>query len=391
MAAAAGLRIGLFGPLQSWPPQPVGDGFYVPDTFAKTAAAIPPSLEPFQEFNLRMTSGQRPDAVAAVPKDMLPKLALLLLRNGLTARSARRLVGQLAAERRDPDVRARRSTMQALLCFDLFHRQLVRRSPDLAIFFTNHVAGMMHRFWGDALPGYADDQAYSPDAKQAAYLETAMTYADEQLGALRRRVDASGNDVLVVLSGMGQAPLEYVPPAPAYVIEDDAKLQQQLRLPRFERGLAMHPHVSLEFADETIAIAAEQVLASVRGPDVTDMFGFFSRRGRTVSFITQGTTAHHGVRSPLTFVATDGSEHGTTPEQLGIGVRHRLGGSNTGQHDVRGSMLAYGAGVPADRGRTEVDVLDVAPSLLENLLGVPAAPSMRGRPSLWRSRQAASR
>jgi hypothetical protein len=46
-------------------------------------------------------------------------------------------------------------------------------------------------------------------------------------------------------------------------------------------------------------------------------------------------------------------------------------------------LLAYGAGVARDPSREEVDILDVAPSLLANALDVQPAATMQGVPSLF--------
>src|SRR5688572_24824215 len=43
----AGLRVGVFGSLGSYPPQEV-EGFYVPDTFSPDYAAFPSQLSPIQ-------------------------------------------------------------------------------------------------------------------------------------------------------------------------------------------------------------------------------------------------------------------------------------------------------------------------------------------------------
>jgi hypothetical protein len=68
---------------------------------------------------------------------------------------------------------------------------------------------------------------------------------------------------------------------------------------------------------------------------------------------------------------------------LGVNIRERLGGSNTAQHVPEGIGIAYGRGVRPDQRRERVDLLDVAPSILTNLLGVSSPPSMSGRPSLF--------
>ena len=55
-AERAGLKVGLFGPMQSWPARTFKNGgFYVPDGFSRDAVTEPPTMERFQDFNLRMT------------------------------------------------------------------------------------------------------------------------------------------------------------------------------------------------------------------------------------------------------------------------------------------------------------------------------------------------
>src|SRR5579883_1936363 len=90
-----GLRVGVFGSLCSWPPQPVR-GFYVPDTFAPDHATYPDHLSPIQELNLTYTRSVR------LPSDqdgMLYKMRLgsKLLRLGLQSATVARIIRQLAA------------------------------------------------------------------------------------------------------------------------------------------------------------------------------------------------------------------------------------------------------------------------------------------------------
>ena len=55
-AERAGLKVGMFGPMQSWPARTFKNGgFYVPDGFGPDAVTEPPTIERFQDFNLRMT------------------------------------------------------------------------------------------------------------------------------------------------------------------------------------------------------------------------------------------------------------------------------------------------------------------------------------------------
>jgi hypothetical protein len=103
--------------------------------------------------------------------------------------------------------------------------------------------------------------------------------------------------------------------------------------------------------------------------------------GKTVTFgidYSQGSDATALAFQPI------GSEQVTgSPGEIGLEVQYRIGGVNTGYHIEEGILLAAGAGVPSDPSRKEVDVLDVTPSLLANVLGVEPAPSMQGIPTLF--------
>ena len=171
VAERAGLSVGLFGPMQSWPArQFTHGGFYVPDTFASDAKTYPPALERFQAFNLAMTgeNGFSPDS-ALSPK-ALAGTAVDLVRLGLTPRATATLATHLVKERIDPRYKAFRSAMQAPLSFDLYWRQHRKTKPRLSIFFTNHVAGMMHRFWGDGMPGYTEKYEYDADEVYGSFI-----------------------------------------------------------------------------------------------------------------------------------------------------------------------------------------------------------------------------
>ena len=108
-----------------------------------------------------------------------------IARRGLTPGSAYTIAAHLATEKRDSRYKkARRPTLQALLAFDLYWRLHRKHRPRLSIFFTNHVAAMMHRYWGDAMPDYTDSYDYTTDEVFGGFIMTAMDYTDRQLGRI---------------------------------------------------------------------------------------------------------------------------------------------------------------------------------------------------------------
>ena len=72
---------------------------------------------------------------------------------GFKLSTAADLGRQLIAEKIHPWQKVRRRTYQSVLAFDIFMNYLDRTRPDMATFFTNHVASSMHRYWAALFPG----------------------------------------------------------------------------------------------------------------------------------------------------------------------------------------------------------------------------------------------
>ena len=143
----------------------------------------------------------------------------------------------------------------------------------------------------------------------------------------------------------------------------------------------MYPMASLALLDGQHAQEVAKTIGSVTVQDGSPLFRDLTVSGRTVQFgialeldvVANGDNARlvpMGTSTPMTVpMAT-----------LGVNVRERLGGSNTAQHVPEGIGIAYGRGVRPDQRRERVDLLDVAPSILTNLLGVSSPPPCRAAP-----------
>lgn len=384
VADDAGLRVGLFGPMQSWPARRFRNGgFHVPDTFARTPETFPPGLSRFQAFNLAMTRENGFSPEAPLPRRDTVLAGADLLVRGLTPWSAATIVAHLAKERADRRYKGRRSVVQVLPTFDLYWRLHRRTRPHLSVFFTNHVAGMMHRYWGDAVPGYAEQEPYRPDDVYRGFVVTAMDLFDHQLGRILRWMERHPGTVLVVASSMGQGPIPYQGDMEeTYVVRDAGRLAAGLGLDGAEVGLAMYPRVSLMLPDEAAAAAAVEPIRSVAsgaGP----MFSDVRVRGTTVSFEVDYRFSSSGLPDDLRWTPAGGEPRSGVIGDLGIVADRRLGGANTAYHVPEGIFLAAGAGIDHDPSREKVSVLDAAPSILD-LLGVTPDPSMQGRPTVFR-------
>ena len=125
-------------------------------------------------------------------------------------------------------------------------------------------------------------------------------------------------------------------------------------------------------------------MSSVVDSDGRPMFRDFAVQGRTVSFEIDYDSPRAAAGERLTFAPRHGEPRQGPPASLGIQVRRRVGGGNTAYHVPEGMLLAYGAGVRPDHSRRRVSILDVAPSLLGDFLGVEPPPTMRGDTGLFR-------
>jgi hypothetical protein len=179
---------------------------------------------------------------------------------------------------------------------------------------------------------------------------------------------------------MGQGRVPKTALSDVFVVADSARLAAALELEDAEPQVGMYPAQSLVMADVEAAEIARQRLESVahtQGP----MFRELRANGRTVSFevdyLTDAASVIGGARYEI-----DGRQRWTPITQLGIVVRSRPGGGNTGEHIPDGILIATGESVAADRSRRQVSVLDAAPSLLA-LAGVEPDPSMRGQPAIF--------
>ena len=365
-AEHAGRTVGLFGVMQSWPARrPANGGFWVPDTFAQTAVTYPPELETFQRFNLGMTAENATSSTAPLDGKAMAVAGADIARRGLRPRSAADIVRHLVRERRDRRWKAARSMLQVLPSFDLFWRLYRQQHPDLSIFFTNHVAGMMHRYWGDAVEEYGEQYNYRRDKIFSTFVDDAMRLFDRQLARIVAEVDGRSDTTVLIASSMGQRAIPYEHVDSCYVLRKPDALATVLGLPPSEPGLAMHPHHSFMYGTPDDAERAAAALEHVHVGD-EPLFRSVDRAGTTVSVeltktVSEGAVhLRNGDSAPSDVMAL---------EDIGVAVEERLGGGNTAYHMPEGTWIAYGAAVRPNASRSRFSVLEAKSRVLE-LLGV---------------------
>ncbi len=373
LAADAGRRVGLFGLLHTstLPADVERYAFWVPDTFAPEPDTHPAALEAFQAFNLSMARASARNVSTGI--DVPAALAFLRRapRLGLRPRTVATIIGQLVAERRRPLVRVRRRSLQSVLAFDLFERQLRRARPDAAAFFTNHVASAMHRYWAATFPedypsesfGFDDDWIATWDGE----LDAALVHADAMTGRLLDHAARTGA-TLVVASSMGQQAAQGTPVRRQLHLADVGRFLADAGIGAddVEVRPAMVPQVNVVVATGKVDVLRERLASLAVG-------------GRPIEW----TVADDGFAS-MTFGQADDAIGDVTvagevrdPASLGLSiVEIEDEVSSTGYHVPEGILLVHRPGGPRRpqaEARPQVPTTAVAPFLLGELGVAPAA------------------
>ncbi|HWT03695.1 MAG TPA: hypothetical protein VN256_25830 [Pyrinomonadaceae bacterium] len=368
----AGLSVGLYGSLCSWPPQPV-KGFYVPDTFAPDAATHPESLAPIQKLNLTYTRSVR------LPSDedglaFKLKLGAKLLGLGLSAGTMTRIAGQLARERRRPQTRWQRVSLQPAVNFDFFSRLYRRHRPAFATFHTNHVAHYMHTYWKAMQPELFPQETSAEERENyGGAIEHGYRAADELLRRMMSLLD--DQTVMVVASSMGQKPF----------------------ITSLKKGKRVGQLRSL---DKLVDILGAQ--GRVRAlSTMSDQFNLYADTPATRELVLNNLKAVYidsperpmfnidAVENSLTVTLRHYDE---TSEESRCVFPHKgddnsfrfedlvygTGMVKSGCHDPVGVMMLYGPGVRSGARLNDCTNLDIAPTLL-TLLGLPVPEEMTGR------------
>ncbi len=365
-AVAEHRSVGVFGPLHSSPlttfTEP-GYRFFVPDVFSDDADVLPDSLSGLQKFNLRMTQENGRAVSSSAPiLDYLDGLRALPgsgIRPATLARLGR-LASQVASGRAS---RERLRTAQFLLLADAFEAQLKQMHPDLAVFFTNHVAAAMHRYWPASFP---NDWAEPPNgpawiARFSDEIPAALRALDRFLGRMLHWC-TSHDRSLILISSMGQVGGGEVIQGGdrSLIVKDPRRFADALGVPSsVEIRSSMVPHLTFNFSDDVAAAAEQHRLEQI---EIERCQLLVDRSGAAVT---------------VTYLLDDAGDQitidGTAAPVSAVGLQWAaVSEHRAGVHDPLGTIIAANApnaSVPA----SEIDVRQVAPAILA-MLDVPALP-----------------
>lgn len=359
----AGKKVGVFGSLQSYSALHDGYTFYVPDTFAPGCKTWPPEYSAFQRFNLRQTQQDGAQASPVTIDSSVMSDVFNMLRTGLSIKVCRTLAMHLANERLNPLYRSRRSVLQAVVAFDIFKHALNKTRPDFCTFFTNHLAGMMHRYWKYTFPeDFRFTVRSSTDKFYAGSIRFAMDVADTQLSYLIKYVDSRGG-VLMLASSMGQEAIDRGEYHGEWRIKDVPKFLSSIGWTSpVQNLLAMQPDFNFAFDSEADAKRFMELTACLVDENNASIW----KKGRQI-----GATINLGL-SPSKEAVLAGTVTLSPPGKprrklkiadMGIQILNRDPG--TGYHQPRGVLLLYGAEIKHDDARTEIELTAVRSSILQ--------------------------
>lgn len=273
-----GYTIGICGPMQSWPPLVPGDGgFYVPDTFAHDASCHPKYIEPLQSLNLSQVRKNPRVVLRSIPS---PKEIALLFscvnKAGIRPTTLAKICRQLIWERFDSSAAMRRPVFQTMLFWDVFRKHYDPDNPPAyASFFTNHVAGVMHRYWKDIFP---EDFANSPPTtrkSRESLMRFALTVLDEMIKDVFKWTEKNANIAVIFASSMGQGPIhrDYHEGIELHITNVDALLAAAgLTKEDYTPLLAMVPQVAADIGSDEKRVRTAEWLSRCVTAENTQLF-----------------------------------------------------------------------------------------------------------------------
>ena len=372
--AEHGARVGVFGSLLSYrmPENLANYAFYFPEPLANEPSTHPAYLSPFQEFNLAMSRLSGRQVSTAIDWKLVSRIIPTLPKLGLTVRTFSTVVRQLVGERLKPTTKGRRRSIQSVLAFDIFMREVQEKKPAFSTFFTNHVASAQHRFWAALFPEDYPESHYSQEWIDCHKdeIQYAMDIADGFAGRLMKFVARNPNYLLLVASSMGQEAFNAEPNLSYLAISDFKRFMDTLGFSptQYEQRSVMMPCYG-------VALRA-------------DLIDQFKRKLNSVSIGGKPFTVeyHDGgyFLIDMSFSNYSGPQHvmfagkEVSFESMGIAVVNDEEGTYlSADHQPEGILLVYdpvdSRSLPKPEANDKISVLEIAPSILRHFgISVPS-------------------
>ena len=361
--ADAGLKVGLMNTLHSSPANSYIEEenykFVIPDCFASNNITKPEIYEDFQALNTSATSENGRTANMGFPKDKAVATLVKSPALGIkpkTLLDAATLVAKIKTGRVNKE---RLRNLQFTLLADMFFKQLKEHDVDLAIFFTNHIAANMHRYWYSLFPDEYSRELYD-DAwieKHSEEILVSLDLFDDFLKQLIAYCDRAQRALLVV-SSMGQGANENLTETPEYLykLEDFDRLLGQLcpgKNYQYEVDAAMIPQYSINFANEADARECYELITAAK----PYFQGIWMNIDLNQKVITLSTNLESN-RDKF-YVRDDSFSY----DELGF-TRISIDSHHTARHTPEGTLIVYNSETSKATGAS-VDYLEYVPAMLK--------------------------
>ena len=377
--AANGRSVGLVNSLHTAPSEESMANsqikFLIPDIYAKNSLVKPLKYGAFQKFNQELSNKNRRVSSLRLGLreiQMGLKLPSLGVRLGTLLNTAK-LLCQVATKR---VTKERLRNLQFMLTADMFVKLLKQNEVDLAVFFTNHIAGNMHRYWYASFPKEYSGDAYYDDKwveRHLREIQHAVALFDSFIGKMMKFCHSTGR-ALIIVSSMGQYanPKLDVTKDVCYVIENLPQFVEAFGVQRdkYDPQLAMYPQYTLKFKNSQDATSAFRTFQTFQKepPAGIKIYPDLNDKVLTLSVhITQDTLEVLGNRKTI-------SELGVKAEAISD--------HHSGKHHPDGTLIIHPRGSTA---KERVTYLEFAPAVLD-FFGVRRPeymlnPSFKIRPS----------
>ena len=363
IAADRGLKIGLVNTLHSSPADDYIDRenyrFVIPDCFASNNRTKPEIYTDFQALNTSATSENSRTATMGFPKQKALAVLAKYPALGIKSRTLVDAAGLVAKIKTGKVNKERLRNLQFTLLADIFSQQTIRQDVDLSIFFTNHIAANMHRYWYGLFPEDFKFKLYDEAwmGKFSQEIIESVRLFDVFLGRLIKYCQQNQR-VLILVSSMGQEADPGVKETPkySYRLKNIAKLLSNLcpgKRYEYQINAAMIPQYSLNFDSLAEAQDCFQQIHSVMNQlQSIRLNAFLNDKVITLDMELSPDAEQFWVAGkPYNY------------RELGC-ERIEIEDHHTGRHAVDGSLIIHNSSTSSATSDT-VDYLEFAPAMLE--------------------------
>ena len=357
------LSVGLVSTLHSSPADSyINDEnykFVIPDCFASNNVTKP---EVYQDFQALNTSATKENGRATTMKFPKQKAVATLVKSpvlGIKTKTLFDAAGLMAKIKTGKVNKERLRNVQFNLLADVFIKQLKSKDVDLAIFFTNHIAANMHRYWYGLFP-----EDYSLKLYDEAWIEK---YSSEILVSVELLDTFLGNIMsycqqekrsLILVSSMGQAANKKLKETPkhTYKLKNIRKFLQHVcgdKNYSYEIDAAMVPQYSLKFNSEAEAQECFRTIEEYRQ--------HFQNIHMKMYINGQVITLAIGLNKKANDFAI--GDKSFSHQDLGF-RKLMVEDHHSGKHCPEGSLIIYNSDT-SSASQDTVDYLEYAPAILK--------------------------